>query len=169
MIDKNNNQIFYLIPSGDGINSILVAELNEKFSTYITKGENNLCKVFYECYPKLEPVKAPENKSEDHVIWIPCFKNGKNSSYTHPHCMRDVVIKREDTDYKISHLDEFENFGFGFDSQYKNSFKIQPDLTKDILINKTFFIAIINLDILSELNIPAIFVSTIKESLWLKE
>lgn len=47
-------------------------------------------------------------------------------------------------------------------------FSVPFNVDNDILISKPFFIAIINLELLSELNIPVVSVSVIRETDFLK-
>ncbi len=51
LIDPQTSQIFYLISSGDDSNSILVAQLNEKFKSLLENSTKNLSELFFEKYP----------------------------------------------------------------------------------------------------------------------
>jgi hypothetical protein len=44
--------------------------------------------------------------------------------------------------------------------------KIQPDTQRDIIIKDNFLFAIINIDLATELNLPAIFVEYVKKEQW---
>ena len=81
--------------------------------------------------------------------------------------MSDVVIKREDKDYKLTHLNEIKDFKFIGDKDYVNSVKLVPT-HEELVINSEFFISIANLDILSELNIPSIFAQVVTQDKWIK-
>jgi len=50
MIEKETQQEFYLIPSNDGINSILICELNENFESSMKNSKLNLSQFFSELY-----------------------------------------------------------------------------------------------------------------------
>lgn len=95
--------------------------------------------------------------------------------------MTDVVIKRENRvntdddgndnvdseEYKISSLEEVLDCRFKYDNEYQKTFKIHPD-DRDIVIDDTFLIAIINLDVCSDLNIPTVFLSLVTRDSWIK-
>ena len=154
----------YLIPTGDGNNSILIAEMNSNFAQLMTETDNNICKAFVEEYANFEHVnKLNSNKN----IWIPCFQSKSYSSFHHPHLMHDVLIKNQDEICcKISHLDEIININSNPDIDYNQSFLIFPN-NDEIVIKKDFLMAFINLDVLSELNIPAVFVAVIEQNQWI--
>jgi hypothetical protein len=44
--------------------------------------------------------------------------------------------------------------------------KIQPDTQRDIIIKDNFLFAIINIDLATELNLPAIFVEYVNKEQW---
>lgn len=77
------------------------------------------------------------------------------------------MIKKENVQFKLSLLDEFKNFELKHDSNYKNGFNLKPE-KEEILIKENFLMAIINFDVLSELNIPSIFIAKIEKSNWIK-
>lgn len=81
--------------------------------------------------------------------------------------MSDVIIKKEEKDYKMTYLDELRDFKFIGDKDYSNSVKLTPT-SEELVINSTFFISIANLDILSELNIPSIFTQIVTQDKWIK-
>ena len=50
LIDENTSQVFHVIPSGDGVNSIIIAQLNDRFMQVLAQGKNS-SEIFYELYP----------------------------------------------------------------------------------------------------------------------
>jgi hypothetical protein len=81
--------------------------------------------------------------------------------------MSDVVIKKDDSDFIISHIDEFVRFNLNIDQEYSNSPTINPK-EEDIVIKGKFIIAIINYELLNEMSIPSIFVQVVLPEKWIK-
>jgi hypothetical protein len=50
MTEKETQQEFYLISSNDGINSILICELNQEFESSLRNSKLNLSQFFSELY-----------------------------------------------------------------------------------------------------------------------
>jgi hypothetical protein len=83
--------------------------------------------------------------------------------------MSDVQIIKDSQNYKISHLSENKTFSFTEDKQMKQTFKISPSVDQgDIVISDDFLICIANLDVLTDLNIPSIFVQVVEKDKWKK-
>jgi hypothetical protein len=174
MIDENTSQVFHVIPSGDGVNSIIIAQLNDRFMEVLAQDKNS-SEIFYELYPvnkkinffkkKLENRK--HNETESSVIWVPCFSLDSDFSIASPHLMSDVHIQKEEKDYRISHLHESKQFSFIEDRDFDKGLKMTLQ-DGDILIDGTFMICIANLDILTELNIPSIFLQIVTQDKWTK-
>lgn len=51
LYNEEFNQNFYLIPAGDGNNSILIAKLTTDLLNKFYRSDSNLCYTFYELYP----------------------------------------------------------------------------------------------------------------------
>lgn len=81
--------------------------------------------------------------------------------------MIEADIRKENKQYKISNLTENKSFCFSEDKQINYSPIIGP-YEGDIVISDDFLICIANLDVLSDLNIPAIFVQVVKQNNWKK-
>jgi len=107
-------------------------------------------------------------------IWIPCFKkselyhsnNIKNSITLND--MQQIEIKKES---QIQHLDSIEQLidvEMKYDNNYNNGIKLKPTIN-DIVIENSFLLSIINLDILSETTIPTIFTTIINKNTFLKD
>jgi hypothetical protein len=77
-----------------------------------------------------------------------------------PSLMNDIEIcNEEDTKAELSKLFYQSNSQFVYDTCLLS---LSPD-TSDIVINKDFFLGFIHLDLLSELNIPLIQASLVRE------
>ncbi len=115
-----------------------------------------------------------ESTMSSRSIWIPCFKkselyhsnNIKNSITLND--MQQIEIKKES---QIQHLDSIEQLidvEMKYDNNYNNGIKLKPTIN-DIVIENSFLLSIINLDILSETTIPTIFTTIINKNTFLKD
>ena len=90
---------------------------------------------------------------------LPSFNINRVNLYNNPKLMKDLEIEMDDTSYAICKLFQNSEMHFGFESS-ENDFKYNPS-EEDIVIEKDFILAIINLEILTDLNLPFISVSVI--------
>jgi hypothetical protein len=86
-----------------------------------------------------------------------------------------VQINREDSDLKVNDLFYNNEISFNYDhslineQNYINSiFSVPIDPHNDIIIKNSFLIAFVNLELLSDLNIPIVSVYLIREKDFLK-
>ena len=83
----------------------------------------------------MEEIEVTEMK-----IWIPGFKNGSTVFYENLNFLKDIenlVLTKDDTEYKLTELLEFKTFEFIYHEDCINSFKI-PSEDDEIEINKDF-------------------------------
>jgi hypothetical protein len=94
---------------------------------------------------------------------IPAFNKEHTRCYVSPQFTKELDIKYKGASYYVSNLFQSTTINLNIPTELnKNSFNVNPD--KDsIIITKSFIIAIINLDILSEFNIPIVSVSLVSE------
>ena len=111
-----------------------------------------------------------EDLPTNRTIFLPSFKHKGQSSFKKPNLMSDVIIKKEDHPemfYKISYIDEMINLEMNTGSSMPG-LNIQP-IKSDIIIQDSFLLAIINLDILSEVNIPSIYLTVVEKEQFTKQ
>lgn len=80
--------------------------------------------------------------------------------------MNDVIIKKDEENFRIGNLEEYIKISFNHDPMFENSFKVTPE-SNDFIIKDDFLLAIINLDILTDLNIPTTFLQIISKKYWI--
>ena len=129
--------------------------------------------------PEEEATQANTAKS----IWIPSFTNNfENSfsigSYKQDENEQNLLFKEEikntfiedketGEQKNIRNIKQAYNSIFRFDREYKNNPTVKPT-EKDILIKDSFFISIINLDILADSHISTVFLSVVDKDCWVK-
>jgi hypothetical protein len=94
---------------------------------------------------------------------LPAFNKDHARCYDSPQLMKDLYIEQDENIYVVSNLFQSTSVQLNMPTEInKNNFNIEPD-DDNIIINKAFIVAIINLEILTEFNIPIVSVSVITE------
>lgn len=107
-------------------------------------------------------------------LWLPCFiksdsflsKDLKNSNTLSD--IHQLEILKENQVQEFDSVEQFIEVELKCDRTFSNSLKISPTIN-DILIENSFLLSIINLDVLSETNIPTIFTTVVDKSCFLSE
>ena len=93
-----------------------------------------------------------------------------NIETENPTIFSDISVKKDDETYYIHKIKQSCEMTFFYDIDFNNNFntyfKIEP-LQSDIVVKNDFLIAIINYDLLTEYNIPAVFLSIINKDKWI--
>jgi len=105
-------------------------------------------------------------------LWLPCFRKSdlhysndlKNSNTLSD--IHQMEILKENQVQKFESVEQFIEVELKYDKSFSNSLKISPSIN-DILIENSFLLSIINLDVLSETNIPTIFTTVIDKNCFL--
>ncbi len=111
-------------------------------------------------------------------IWIPSFLNKKNYNFyqsNNSDCnslikdLKNTSIENcENGDHKyINIINESYNSIFRYDVDYDKNPILNPS-EDDIVINNTFLISVINLDVLADSHISTVFLSVIDKELWIE-
>ena len=140
LIEKETQQKLYMIIMKDG-NYLIIGQPNKKFNKLLNKEKNNIYKIFQEINQKIEQVDEEINS-----IYIPeiNYEMISKGNYIENSSIND--IQQIYSFYKFYQNTEKNNY----------TIKISPN-EKDIVINNTVFISIINIDITREFEIPSIF------------
>ena len=140
LIEKETQQKLYMIIMKDG-NYLIIGQPNKKFNKLLNKEKNNIYKIFQEINQKIEQVDEEINS-----IYIPeiNYEMISKGNYIENSSIND--IQQIYSFYKFYQNTEKNNY----------TIKISPN-EKDIVINDTVFISIINIDITREFEIPSIF------------
>jgi hypothetical protein len=95
---------------------------------------------------------------------LPSFKREFTNCYETPELMRDVAIENHSgKSFSVSNLFQCTDICLNMPTELnRNNFTIDPD-EDSIIIRKSFIIALINVDILTEFNIPIVSVSVVTE------
>ncbi len=108
----------------------------------------------------------------DHkVLWIPCFEINNRFDKSEPNLLSDIKIKKDDIDYGVNYIKQTCEMKFFYDTDFNNNFntyfKVEP-LQSDIVFTDDFLLAVVNYDLVSEYNIPAVFLSVVTKDKWIQ-
>jgi hypothetical protein len=81
--------------------------------------------------------------------------------------MSEIIVKKDGSDFCISHIEEVMKFSLNHDHDWLNSPEINPG-EEDLVINRKFIIALVNYELLNEINIPSVFVHAVCPMNWIK-
>jgi hypothetical protein len=99
-------------------------------------------------------------------ILIPSFKLSINENLNNPGVMRDVQIQQDGISLVMSKLFYRSELNFLPDRNSANSLFTMP--LDEVVISSDFILAVINLEVLTEVNIPVVNVALIRENYFLK-
>jgi hypothetical protein len=105
-------------------------------------------------------------------LWLPCFRKSdlyysndiKNSNTLSD--IHQLEILKDNQVQEFHSIEQSIEIELKYDRSYTNCLKIAPNIN-DIVIENSFLLSIINLDVLSETNIPTIFTTVINKSCFL--
>ena len=168
---KEDNNYFYLLHSSNENLSFIIYEFkNNKFEDLIDSDENNICEIFQNIYSKInqQPKKIMKR------MYLPVFKINKSKVYNKPLFLNGIKLSNNDGDYYIQNLNQIEDFIFGIEEKKNNLINAKLNLqfiddNKDVVIKNEFLIALINPDLLCDLQIPTISTFIVKKDFWEKE
>ena len=164
LLDNNSGMKFYLIPTKDG-NSIIITEINNENNKYFINNNLNIYDIFRDFYQNLSEEKK-ENTSN--VIYIPSFNMETKIICSELNCFKDLKMIKNNKNFKICNIEEDIKIKFNYDSNQELGFKINQPEKNDIIIKDNFLIAIVNIDILTNLSIPSILLFYITKENWIK-
>jgi len=107
-------------------------------------------------------------------LWLPCFKkselfysnNLKNSNTLND--IHQIEILKESQIQEFESIEQYIDIEMKYDNNYKNGIQLKPTIN-DIVIENSFLFSIINLDVLSETNIPTIFTTVVDKNTFIKD
>jgi hypothetical protein len=107
----------------------------------------------------------------DHkVLWIPCFEIKSDVEKHNPNLLHEVKLSKDDTTYAVKHIKQSCEMTFYYDTDFNNNFntyfKVEP-LQADIVFTDDFLLAVVNYDLITEYNIPAVFLTVITKDKWI--
>jgi hypothetical protein len=159
---NETKEIFYLLPTKNEKISLILYEkkennlskLNEFFNTNNNNNEITLFEYFNEIYNKINNNNIETKKR----IFLPVFNEKKYLNFNVPKLLENYTIDASDQNtYNIENYEQGSNFEHEFDSKSeKNFIEFAMNEKDDLIIKNDFIIAVINYDVLNELEIPSI-------------
>lgn len=154
LIEKKTKHKFYLIPSSDGINSIIISPLSSNLKSKIFENNSNLFEIFnQEIYSNLEQTNQEKQKAP--TLWIPCFEIDSHLQCDNLNCFENVEISKNKEQFYVNNIDEFIKVKFDYEKERESMFSVDPK-DSDIVIKDDFLFGIINLDVLTNFNMSTI-------------
>jgi hypothetical protein len=175
--DKDNDYIFYNIPTFNKVINILIFELGNKMKNLLINNELNIYDVLLDYFNKSS--NEAKNNKEILNIYIPSFD--LESKYFTDNYSSDLnnidifenINEGEKISLKIKNIEEYsKTFLKKSDIFYKNQIKynlnnaIDNNENKDIIINDDFIIAIMNNYI--DINSPLFHLVYVPKKYWTK-
>jgi hypothetical protein len=95
---------------------------------------------------------------------LPAFNKEHSKSFINPKFKGDIHIEQDDSTFVVSNIYQSTNISWNLPTQLnKDSPVIEPD-HNCIIIQKSFIIAVVNLEMLTDFNIPIISASVVSEN-----
>ncbi len=107
----------------------------------------------------------------DHkVLWIPCFEMKSSIDKQNPNLFSGVKLSKDDTTFAVDNIKQTCEMKFFYDTDFNNNFntyfKVEP-LQSDIVFTEDLLLAVVNYDLITEYNIPAVFLTLITKDKWI--
>ena len=171
LTDKKSQLKFYLIPTLDEYNSIIISEINEEMKNNLIDNNTNIYDLFENGYDNL--LNENNNKENDNnsntIIYIPTFKINTKYSCNEINCLKDIKINKNDINYKLNNFEEKIKFEYKSDPNKECGFNISVNEEKEHIIKDNFIVSIINSNVLSNLSFPSILLFYITKDNWIKK
>lgn len=165
LIDQNTKTKFYLIPTQNGHNSIIISEINDEMNQKIFNNKSNIYDLFKDFYENLINENNDDNSKK--VIYIPSFTLETNYNSKNISCLNNVNISKNKKKYRLDNIEENIKVEYKIEEN-NSSFKISKEET-DIIIKEDFLMSIVNYDILSNLSFPSFLLFKINKENWIKK
>ena len=165
LIDQNTKTKFYLIPTQNGHNSIIISEINDEMNQKIFNNKSNIYDLFKDFYENLINENNDDNSKK--VIYIPSFILETNYNSKNISCLNNVNISKNKKKYRLDNIEENIKVEYKIEEN-NSSFKISKEET-DIIIKEDFLMSIVNYDILSNLSFPSFLLFKINKENWIKK
>ncbi len=90
-------------------------------------------------------------------FWIPCFKNHQKTLIEYSSHLSSFILNHKERKYAISSISEESQISFNYDNEYSLNCKLLPE-SNDIVFKNKFYMTIVHYSIMSNFNIPSIFI-----------
>ena len=163
--DKKTNHKFYLIPTTDGNNSLIITTLSNDIKSKLLESNDNLYSIFNtSIYSNLE---QKENEKSDITLWIPCFDIDTHLQSDTMNFYEGIEIKKDDQKCYIGNIDEIINMKYGCEREKDSMFSINAQ-DDDIILNEDFIFGIVNVDVLTNFNMSTILLLHVTKDHFIK-
>ena len=163
--DKKTSHKFYLIPTTDGNNSLIISTLSNDIKSKLLESNDNLYSIFNTSfYSNLE---QKENDKSDITLWIPCFDIDTHLQSDTMNFYEGIEIKKDDKKCYIGNIDEFINMKYGYEREKDSMFSINVK-DDDIIFDKDFIFGIVNVDVLTHFNMSTILLLHVTKDHFIK-
>ena len=168
-IFKIDNSKFYIIPTNDITNRIIIGELTKELKDKLINNNKNIYEIFNSFNFNIN--EESEDNISNKIIYIPSFIIESNLMTGCLHSVgKNISILNQDNKLLyIDSIDEIFKIKWNFDFDFKNSYLFIPNENNgEIIINDSFIFGICNLNILSNYQIPVIQLFYVTKENWKK-
>ena len=156
---------FYLIPTIDNSYSLIIAPIvkDGNLKRKLFQSNKNIYEIFNESiYNNLDQVNTSPC-----ALWIPSFEMETLLTCDCFESWKDVTITNEEGKVTaVTNIDEYIKVKYGYDKDYMFNIDINE---KDVVMNEAgFLIGIVNVDVLSNLNMSVIMLMYISSEHYIK-
>lgn len=158
---KDTNQVFYLLPTVDGLNSVFICQMNALTKQALVENETNVYQAFNAFYHQIEPIE----EKDDVALWLPSFEIDTHLATKQFGCVDEITIQRDDKDVHVSVFDEYIKVGFDYDSNSHAAFSVKVR-KEDVVIKDAFLLGVINLNVLSSFEFSTVLLLNVTKEHW---
>ena len=166
---KMDNSKFYIIPTNDINNRIIIGELTKELKDKLINNHKNIYEIFNSFNFKTNEESEDNIKKE--IIYIPSFII---ESHLMTDCLDSIgnnmsILNQDNKLLYIDSIDEIFKIKWNFDLDFKNNYSFIPNENNgEIIIKDSFIFGICNLNILSNYQIPVIQLFIVTKENWKK-
>ena len=164
--EPSTNSYLYFIPTSDGLNVMIICEMNSKLKNLLVDNGMNFYEMFYSFCNKIP--KDENEQIQKKSIFIPSFNINTHLIADSISALDTVKIQDKDKNQLyVNSVDEYFDVNFGFDKNINSSFHVNPT-SEDIIIKDTFIFGIVNGKILEQYQVPTIQLFMVTKDHWNK-
>jgi hypothetical protein len=155
------SQKYYLMRTMDDTYSVIIGEINEK-NNFLQNSGKNISEQFFQIYSKLDQNNIEIKK----VINLPSFNFQTSKNFEFPKFMSDIQINIDGCTNLITQLFQGNEVTLASDPNFDfscNFSNLSTNSDEIVTIKNDFIFAIVNLEILTDFNMPVVSVSIINK------
>jgi len=166
---KMDNSKFYIIPTNDINNRIIIGELTKELKDKLINNHKNIYEIFNSL--NFNMIEESNDNLKKEIIYIPSFNIDSHlmTDYLDSIEKNISILNQDNKLLYIDSIDEIFKIKWNFDLDFKNNYSFIPNENNgEIIINNSFIFGICNLNVLSIFKIPVIQLYIVTKENWKK-